>query len=135
MAHLIFEQDKSLQPTLEILFQLKAVGLPEPIAELNFHPERKWRFDLAWPKEKIAFEIEGGIFRRKGAVKCRYCGHTPTGRHATGKGMLSDMEKYNAATLLGWRLLRVTPQMISNGEAIALLERIFKCQSSRPVIL
>jgi len=34
------------------------------------------------------------------------------GRHSRGKGMIEDMRKYNAATAMGWTLLRVTPQMM-----------------------
>ena len=126
MIHSVFNSQASLQSTLEFVYQLKAVGLPTPVTELEFSPPRRWRFDLAWPKEKIALEIEGGIFKRKGATRCRTCGQTPAGRHVSGQGFLSDMEKYNKATALGWRLFRVTPQMISNGEALNLIEKVFQ---------
>lgn len=126
MAHSIYSQGEGTKGTLELLFQVKALGLPAPVTELEFHPVRHWRFDFAWPNHNLALEIEGGIFRRKGAVKCRYCGQTPSGRHSTGKGMIADMEKYNAATLLGWRLIRVTPQMVSSGEALTLIEKALK---------
>src|SRR5688572_10984501 len=72
-----------------------AAGLPEPTPEHRFSPPRKWRFDFAWPDHRVALEVEGGAFTR--------------GRHTRGAGFVKDMEKYNTATLAGWRVLRVTP--------------------------
>ena len=80
--------------------------------EFKFHPDRKWRFDFAWPHAHIALEVEGGIWTG--------------GRHTRGSGFLRDMDKYNAAGILGWRVFRTTPQNIKNGKAIELLERIFE---------
>lgn len=79
-------------------------GLPAGgVAEYRFHPTRKWRFDWAWPSQMVALEIEGGAWSR--------------GRHTRGKGFIADCEKYNQAVLLGWRVLRVTPQQVKSGEA------------------
>jgi very-short-patch-repair endonuclease len=66
--------------------------------EYKFHPSRRWRFDLAVPKIKLAIEIEGGLW--------------VMGRHTRAPGFLKDMEKYNQAAVLGWRLLRYSPQQI-----------------------
>lgn len=90
----------------------KSLGLPEPTPEYVFAPPRKWRLDWAWPADKIAVEVEGGAWIG--------------GRHTRGAGYVKDMEKYNTAALLGWLLLRVTPQQISSGVAFGLLERAFK---------
>ncbi len=60
--------------------------------EYLFHPTRKWRFDFANPTNKIAVEIDGGAW--------------VGGRHNTGSGFIADMEKLNAATCLGWKVLR-----------------------------
>jgi len=73
----------------------RAYDLPEPVGEHRFHPVRKWRFDVAWPDQKVAMEVEGGAWTK--------------GRHTRGKGFISDMEKYNTAALMGWLLLRVIP--------------------------
>ena len=59
---------------------------------------RKFRFDCACPSEKIAIEIEGAIWTH--------------GRHNRPVGMQQDMEKYNLATLEGWRILRYTPEQL-----------------------
>ena len=80
--------------------------------EFRFHPERRWRFDFSWPSVFVALEIEGGAFVQ--------------GRHTRGAGYVKDMEKYSEAAILGWRILRVTPQQVKNGKAIELLERMFK---------
>lgn len=87
-----------------------AAGLPAPVPEFRFHPERRWRIDYAFPEQKVAVEIEGGLFVR--------------GRHSRGAGMLADMEKYNAATMLGWKLLRYSPAQLLT--AIADLREILR---------
>jgi hypothetical protein len=75
----------------------RAEGLPELRPEFVFHPVRGWQFDYADVPHLIAIEIEGGIWRQGG------------GAHSHPTAILRDMEKYNAATLLGWRVLRYTP--------------------------
>lgn len=88
----------------------KAAGLPAPVAELHFHPSRRWRFDLAWPDQKIALEIEGGAFSRRGP-----------GRHTRPAGFREDVEKYGEAFCLGWTVLRVLPEHVTSGYALAWL--------------
>ena len=85
----------------------KEVGV-EPVKEYQFHPERKWRFDYAFVEAKIALEVEGGV-------------HTG-GRHVRPKGFLNDMEKYNAAATMGWRLLRTTPDMLLSRRTTAMIK-------------
>ena len=82
------------------------------VNELLFHPERKWRFDVACHSASIAIEIEGGVFVR--------------GRHSRGKGMISDMEKYNAAVVLGWRLLRYAPDQMASGVFIEDVRQLLR---------
>lgn len=79
-----------------------AHGLPEPMPEYVFHPTRGWRADYCWVEQKILIEIDGGV-------------HTG-GRHVRGEGFIEDQRKLNAATLLGYRVLRYTPDRL--GEAI-----------------
>lgn len=76
-----------------------SVGVANPIAEFRFHPTRRWRFDFAWPERKIALEIEGGVWNY--------------GRHIRPKGFLADLRKYNTAAIMGWRIIRLTPNMIA----------------------
>jgi hypothetical protein len=74
------------------------MGFPAPVPEYRFHAYRKWRFDYAFPSRGIAIEIEGGVFTN--------------GRHTRGAGFTGDMEKYNAAVVLGWKILRYAPNKI-----------------------
>lgn len=80
-------------------------GLGVPIPEYKFDPERKWRFDYAWLANLVALEIEGGAWTR--------------GRHTRGGGFIGDMEKYNRAAALGWRIVRCTPKQFENGDVMA----------------
>lgn len=82
------------------------------VREFRFHPTRRWRFDYAITDAKIAVEIEGGIFGRDKEKPCPTCHQTRKGRHNTIIGMVNDIEKYNTATALGWRVLRFTREQM-----------------------
>jgi very-short-patch-repair endonuclease len=90
-----------------------------PETEFCFHPVRKWRFDFAWPEQKIAVEVEGLS--------------NTFSRHSTISGYREDCHKYNAAVSLGWKVLRYTTDMVLSGEAIdgvlEVLKQESKCQS------
>lgn len=92
-------------------------GIREPEKEYKFHATRKWRFDYCWPDFRIAVEIEGGIWTR--------------GRHTRGSGALGDMEKYNEATALGWKLFRFTPEQLKTGEAQTFIKRVLDAEDRR----
>lgn len=77
-----------------------------PTPEHRFHPTRRWRFDFAFPDQRVAVELEGGTW-----VK---------GRHSTGRGMSADAEKYNAAVVGGWRVLRFTSDMLRDDPAACI---------------
>lgn len=79
-------------------------GLPAPERNFIFHPTRKWRLDFAWPKYKVAVEVEGGSFI--------------AGRHTRGAGFREDCVKYAQALILGWLVLRVLPEQINSLDAI-----------------
>ena len=93
----------------EIFQQLcVTAGLPAPVAELKFCPDRRWRFDYAWEDRRVALEVEGGV----------YTG----GRHTSSAGFVKDMAKYNRATVLGWRVLRVQPKELLTLRTIELIK-------------
>jgi very-short-patch-repair endonuclease len=77
----------------------RALRIPEPEREVRFHPVRRWRFDYAWPDQRIALEIDGGVW--------------VGGRHSGGAGQVKDMEKMNHAAALGWRVFRCEPKPAS----------------------
>ena len=82
---------------------IRANDLAEPVLQHRFC-KRMWRLDFAWPDKKLALEIEGGIWIQ--------------GAHTRGKHFLSDCEKYNTATLLGWRVLRCAREHVNNGQMV-----------------
>lgn len=87
---------------------LRAFDIETPEAEYKFHDKRKWRFDYCFPRHKVAIEIEGGVWTR--------------GRHTRGSGFVKDMEKYNEATRLGWRILRFTPSDLGKNATYELIK-------------
>ena len=92
----------------ELATLVRWVKLPDPVREYRFDVTRRWRFDFAWLEQRVACEVDGGSWTQ--------------GRHTRGKGFEADLEKHNAAQLQGWRVYRVTPAMITDGRAVALLE-------------
>lgn len=72
--------------------------------EFEFHPKRKWRADFHLVGKKILVEVEGAIWSG--------------GRHTRGKGYLGDMEKYNAATMMGFQVIRFSTDQVKSGHAI-----------------
>ncbi len=84
-------------------------GLPVPYFEYRFHPERKWRFDMAWPNYMVYLECDGGIFIQ--------------GRHSQGAAMLKEWEKLNTAAGLGWRILFCQPSEVCMTDTVELIRK------------
>ena len=78
--------------------------------EFEFHPKRKWRADFHLVGKKILVEVEGAIWS--------------VGRHTRGKGYIGDMEKYNAATMMGFQVLRFSTDQVKSGHAIQQIEKM-----------
>ena len=96
-------------PASDLFTQLCAKQLgAECVREYRFYIARKWRFDYALPKYKIALEVEGGVWTQ--------------GRHTRPKGFLGDIDKYNTAALCGWRVFRTTPAKLMSQDTILLLK-------------
>jgi hypothetical protein len=83
----------------------KRYDLPEPVFEYRFHPERKWRMDIAWivpePLDqafylKVCLEIQGGVWI--------------LGGHSRGAQMKKDWEKWMAAQVMGWKMAWCEPK-------------------------
>lgn len=77
----------------------RADKLPLPVFELRFAPPRRWRLDVAWEAEKVALDIQGGIY--------------VAGRHTRGAALEKEHEKLNRAAALGWRVLFTAPRKLS----------------------
>jgi very-short-patch-repair endonuclease len=75
----------------------------QPEQQHRFYPPRRWRFDYAWPAQRLAVEVDGGQWSPRG------------GRHNTD----GDREKLNAAAELGWRVLRYSGTMLKSPVDVA----------------
>ena len=98
---------KKLPTTLsqhEILLgmHLKELGYGDYQREFRFFPERKWRFDYAVPRRKLAIEIEGGIW---GTVDRFGDASSERGRHLRAAGYqdegIAAVEKLMTDRLIG----------------------------------
>ena len=67
--------------------------------EFEFHPKRKWRADFHLVGKKILV-------------------------HTRGKGYIGDMEKYNAATMMGFQVIRFSTDQVKSGHAIQQIEKM-----------
>jgi very-short-patch-repair endonuclease len=92
---------RALPSALERVFmtrleQAERAGLDikRPARNYRFDLSRRWQADFAWVEQRVIVEIEGGV--RSG------------GRHVRPEGYAGDAEKYNAAALGGWLVLRYT---------------------------
>lgn len=79
---------------------LKRVGISFE-REYRFHETRLWRFDFCLPEYRLGIEVEGGTSSGRS-------------RHTKASGYEKDCEKYNAAVLSGWSVLRFTSKMVRN---------------------
>lgn len=110
------ERARAVAVQFTILCQ--ASGLPAPVREHMFAaPLRRWRADYAWESERVLLEVEGAIWSG--------------GRHTRGSGYLADMEKYNYATVHGWKLLRCTPQTLCTDGTIRMLREVMSGKADK----
>lgn len=80
--------------TKENLLPIIKSVYPDVVAEYKFCPTRKFRADFYIPSLEVLIEYEG-IMSAKA-------------RHTSVKGYTMDCEKYNIASIMGFRLLRYT---------------------------
>ncbi|KXZ65938.1 hypothetical protein AVENLUH5627_02668 [Acinetobacter venetianus] len=80
--------------------------------EFRFYPDRKWQADFRIDDMPILVEVEGGVFSN--------------GRHTRGEGYTKDCEKYSAAAVNGWYVIRGTTAQIKAGLVIQWIEALIK---------
>jgi len=85
---------------------------PGSVEEFRFAPPRRFRFDFAWIPQKVALEVNGGVWVH--------------GRHNRGAGYIRDMEKLNLAASLGWRVFQFTPQQVQRMEHVPIILEALK---------
>jgi hypothetical protein len=101
----------------KLINRLTLMGLPKPQLQACIVPGRKFRFDATWPMYKVAAEVQGAVYKARGAKRCPVCKEVPSGRHTRGYGYEADAEKSALAQIDGWMVICVTTQMIENGIA------------------
>src|SRR5271157_4882200 len=95
-----------------LLFQCRAVGLPEPEREVKLIDGRKWRVDFLWRPMRTCVEVDGGTWGG--------------GRHTTGTGFMHDCEKINALQLSGYVVLRFVNTHVESGDAVKVIEQMLR---------
>lgn len=80
--------------------------------EFSAIPGRRFRWDFAWPSDKLLVEIQGGTWNG--------------GKHGRGSGIAKDTEKLNLATLNGWRVMQFTPDQVRDGRALRWVQQVFR---------
>ncbi|MDA8289197.1 MAG: DUF559 domain-containing protein [Actinomycetota bacterium] len=96
--------------------QIEQLGLPMPVRQARLVPGREFAFDFAWPDQRLACEVDGGL-------------HSG-GRHVRGAGAERDAEKYSLAAAEGYRVVRVSTGMVKDGRAVELVARALAWHST-----
>ena len=100
----------TLGPEDYLAEQLDVRGIPYK-REFHFHPTRKWRADFLIIGTRLLVEVEGGTWLKDGA-------------HNSGAGFERDIEKYTAAMLRNYVVLRVVPRQINSYEALQWIQQL-----------
>ncbi|MFB5946103.1 hypothetical protein [Albibacterium profundi] len=106
---------KKEKPTTDFFCKLvkSELGLDVTL-EHRFHETRRWRFDYAILDHKIAIEKDGGLWLKGG------------GAHSRPQNIKRDMEKLTQASVLGWIVIRRTPQELNSTETMNLIREAIK---------
>lgn len=87
-------------------FQLKAAKIPHE-REMRLIPGRRFRTDIVIGR--LAIEVDGATW--------------VGGRHSRGYGIEDDCVKQNTLVTLGYRPMRFTKKQVSDGRALAWIEK------------
>lgn len=117
---------QSRRSKAEEMLALQLLSYPNlhAVRQLQFAKsmKRRWRFDFAFPKYKVAIEIDGVVMKK---IEGRWF---TMGRHADVKGMRADNQKGVAAIMYGWSVLHflqddVKPRRVLNTTLRVLAQR------------
>ena len=105
---------------------IEDAGLPKPIEEYRFCPERKWRADFVWLFNNQLYKVDpllDKVTRYKGVILEINGAVWTKGKHTYGKQLLDEYEKLNNASLDGWILIQVGNYHMKTGQMIEWLKR------------
>lgn len=94
----------------------RAAGVPEPQRQFLFAKAlgRQFTADFGWPEFRLLLEVDGGVWRKGG------------GAHSHPTNIRRDMDKANAAALLGYCVARFTPEEVESGKALTFVQRYLR---------
>lgn len=101
-----WQQDKNAVRDARFVAAMLRLDAGRPVQEYGFHSERKWRFDFAWPQERVAVEIQGGGWK---------------GRHSRPGGFSKDCEKTIYAAAAGWVVIPITTGQLRDERLVSLI--------------
>ena len=111
-------------PAADLLFADLCREVAEPKREYRFQSVNRWRFDFAYPPLLLAIEVDG------------------KGRHQTDAGTREDLQKHNAATELGWKVLHYPARSVATHKRreriVEQIKRIVcgvECEESAAIVL
>lgn len=102
---------------LKLVGRIQRHGLPTPTLQVALIPGRRFRWDVVFPEQKVAVELQGGVFAN--------------GRHTRGAGFESDCEKAALGQIAGYICLSLTPGMVESGLALTLIEQALHARGWR----
>jgi very-short-patch-repair endonuclease len=111
------EQKEARKQQEERLYQMFiAAGLPAPERQYRFCRERRWHADFAYLCDDdnvvgIAVEYEGATW-------------VPNMGHSSGEGIRRDVERSNWMNANGWRLFRITADMMRGNEVWQVIAEV-----------
>lgn len=76
------------------------------VREHRFDRVRRFKFDIAIPNQKVAIEIDGGVFIKSG--------------HSGGANLEKAMVRGNLACMHGWMVLHYTPKMAMDASKVVM---------------
>jgi len=97
------DAELKLQNARQFEAQWALLGGPALEKEVRFDSSRQWRADyvVETATGKWLIELEGGVYLKSG------------GGHRSKGGYIDDVFKYNTASLMGFKLIRIATGMIN----------------------
>src|SRR5262249_3281144 len=81
--------------------------LPQPEVEYRISPDRKFRWDFAWPAQRVCLEVQGAVWTG--------------GAHGRGSGIIRDQAKANIAAGRSWLCFYTTPKELCTVQTIEMI--------------